>query len=141
MPQYSIAGAQIIVYINEKKYNVAQSINFTVDYGEVEIYGIDSNWAQEIATTKCTVSGNINGIKIRNGGGIQAIAARSLIIDIISSPYISIRIQDRITQEDIIYIPRAKVSAESHSVAAKGIYKVNISFKGILPEFSLDRTS
>jgi hypothetical protein len=141
MPQYSINAASIIIWINNQKYNSAQSISFNVDYGESLLYGIDSQFAQEIVPGKVAISGNISGIRVRNSGGIQAISARSLIVDIISSPYISLRIQDRVTQEDILFIPRCKVTSESHSAAAKGTYKLSFSFLGILPEWALDRQS
>lgn len=139
MSQFSIAGAQIIVYINEKKFTTSQALNFSVDTGETAIYGIDSPFAQEIATTKVTVSGNINGLRLRNSGGIQGVNGKSLIVDLISAPYISLRVQDRVTKEDIIFIPRCKIGNESHSVSAKGIYKINFSFIGIIPLMALDR--
>lgn len=141
MPQYTIAGAQILVYLNEKKFTVSQSLSFSIDYGEAPIYGIDSLFAQEIAPTKVTVSGNINGLRLRNSGGIQGVNGRSLITDVMAAPYISLRIQDRTTKEDIIFIPRAKIGNESHSVSAKGVYKINFSFIGLIPLMSLDRTS
>ena len=139
--RYTIAGAQIIIYLNEKKFTSSQSISFNVDYGEQEIWGIDSPWPQEIATTKCSVSGTIQGLRLRNSGGIQAINGRSLIQDVAASPYVSIRVCDRVSKEDIIFIPKCKISNESHSVAAKGIYKVNFSFKGLIPLFALDRSN
>ena len=141
MSQYSISGAQIIIYLNEKKFNTSQSITFSVDTGETYIYGIDSLIAQEIVSTKLSVTGNINGLRLRNSGGIQALNGKSLLVDLMSSPYISLRVQDRITKEDIIFIPRCKISNESHSVSAKGIYKVNFSFMGLIPLFALDRAN
>ena len=137
--QFTISGAQILVFLNEKKFTTTQAVNFSIDYGETPIFGIDSPFAQEIATTKVTVSGNLNGLRLRNSGGIQALNGRSLITDLISSPYVSIRIQDRVSQEDILFVPRCKIGNESHSVAAKGIYHLNVSFIGIIPLLALDR--
>jgi hypothetical protein len=138
---FTIAGAQIVVYLNEKKFTTTQSISFVIDTGETYIYGIDSISAQEIVPTKLSVTGSINGLRLRNSGGIQALNGRPLFQDILAAPYISIRIQDRVTKEDIIFIPRAKISNESHSVSAKGIYKVNFNFMGIIPLFALDRSN
>lgn len=140
MPQYSISAAQIIVYLNEKKFTTTQAVNFSIDYGEQEIMGIDSLFPQEIASTRVTVTGNLQGLRLRNSGGIQAMNGRPLLVDILSAPYVSIRIQDRLSQEDIIFIPKAKISNESHSVSAKGIYKINFTFKGMLPLMALDRS-
>lgn len=141
MAQYSISGAQILIYLNEKKFVTSQAINFSVDTGEKYIYGIDSIFAQEIIPTKMSVTGNINGLRLRNSGGIQALAGKSLLVDILSAPYISIRITDRVTKEDILFIPRCKISNESHTVSAKGIYKINFAFMGLIPLFALDRVS
>lgn len=139
MAQFTISGAQIIVYLNEKKFTTTQAINFSIDTGETYIYGIDSIFAQEIVTTKMSVTGSINGLRLRNSGGIQAMNGKSLVVDILAAPYISLRIHDRITGEDILFLPRCKISNESHSVSAKGIYKVNFNFMGLIPLMSLDR--
>jgi hypothetical protein len=134
-----LSGANIKIYINNKVYTSVQSVAFTVDYGEAEIRGIDSPYAQEIAGNNITVRGQVNGLRIKLSGGLQAISLRPLFTDVAASPYVSIRIQDRATQEDIIFIPNCKVTLESHSIMAKQTYKLNFSFVGQVPLFALDR--
>lgn len=136
---FVLTGAHIKLYVNNKLYKVTQSISFTVDYGETEIYGIDAPYAQEIAATRISVRGNVNGVRIKQSGGIQADNLRPLFTDIGASPYISLRIQDRSTGEDIIFIPNAKVTRESHSIVTKQTYKLNFEFVGQIPLFALDR--
>jgi len=135
-----LTGANIKLYINNKVYKEVQSISLMVDYGESEIYGIDVNYAQEIASTRISVKGNVTGLRIKQSGGLQAKDARPLFNDIIASPYISIRIQDRATGEDILFIPNAKIGRETHSIAAKATYKLNFEFTGQIPLFALDRS-
>lgn len=135
-----LTGAHIKLYINNQVYKLVQSISITVDYGEQEIYGIDAEHAQEIAPTRLSVRGSVNGLRIKNSGGLQAQNMRPLFVDLIASPYISIRIQDRSTGEDILFIPNAKVSSESHSIATKSTYKMNFNFVGQVPLFALDRS-
>lgn len=135
-----LTGAQIKLYINNKLYNVVQSVSFTIDYGETETYGIDVSYAQEIATTRISVKGNVSGLRVKQSGGLQAFNIRPLFQDISASPYISIRIQDRATGEDILFIPNAKVSRESGSAAIKSTYKLNFEFSGQIPLFALDRS-
>lgn len=137
----TLQGAHIKLYLNNKLYKVAQTVTFQVDYGETEIYGIDSMYPQEIAPTKISVRGNVNGLRIKQSGGLQAAELRPLFQDAAASPYISIRIQDRSTGEDIIFIPNAKVANEGHSAAIKSSYKLNFSFVGQIPLFALDRSS
>jgi hypothetical protein len=134
-----LTSALIKLYINNRLYNVVQSISLSVDYAEQEIYGIDAMHAQEIAPTKLTVRGSVSGLRIKNSQGLQALSIRPLFQDLMSSPYISIRIQDRQSGEDIVYIPQCKVTEESHSISSKSTYKMNFNFVGQVPYFALDR--
>lgn len=138
----TITGADIKVYINNKVYPYIKSINIKIDYGEQENRGIDSPFAQEIATTFYTIRGSVTGMRVKLSGGLQAMNMRplNLAADIAANPYISIRIQDRSTSEDILFIPNAKVSSEAHTVAVKQSYQLNFDFVGMVPQFALDRS-
>jgi hypothetical protein len=135
-----LTGAHIKLYVNNKPYKEVQSINLNVDYGETEIYGIDAPYPQEIASTRVTVRGSISGIRIKFSGGIQAANLRPLFTEVAASPYVSIRIQDRSSGEDILFIANAKVSNEKHSIATKSTYKLSFDFVGQIPLFALDRS-
>ena len=137
--QKTLNGAHIKLYINNVLYKVTQNISLFVDYGEQEIYGIDSVYPQEIGVTRVSVKGSVSGVRVRNSGGLQAQSIRPLFYDIMAAPYISIRIQDRTTGEDIIFIQNAKVTKESHSAIIKNTYKLNFDFTGQIPLFALDR--
>jgi len=139
MARYTMVGADIKLYINNKVYNVAQSVSFEVDYSESAIYGIDTPWPQEIAGGRVSVRGNVRGVRIKYSGGLQGSNIRPSFTDLAASPYISIRIQDRQTGEDIALIERAKVSKESHSAGLRGSYKLNFDFEGQMILFALDR--
>jgi len=135
-----MTGAHIRLFINNKQYKEVQSISFSVDYGETEIYGIDAAYAQEIATTKIMVRGTISGLRVKMSGGLQGFNMRPLFTDTANSPYISIRIQDRSTSEDILFIQNAKVTRENHNIATKSTYKITFDFVGQIPLFALDRS-
>lgn len=135
-----LTGANIKLYINNQVYKEVQSVSFSVDYGETEIYGIDSLYAQEIAPTRIQVRGSVQGIRVKLSGGLQAKNIRTLFNDMAASPYISLRISDRYSGEDIIFIPNAKVTRESHSIATKSTYKLSFEFVGQIPLFALDRS-
>lgn len=136
----TLTGAHIRVFINNQLYKAVQSITVTVDWGETEIRGIDVGYAQEIAPGIISVRGSVQGLRVKYSGGLQAQSIRPLFIDLLASPYISIRIQDRSTSEDILYIPQAKVSQETHTMATKATYKMNFNFVGQVPLFALDRS-
>lgn len=140
MQPLTLTGANIVLYLNNKRYNVVQSITLMVDYGEESKYGIDAAYAQEIATTKIIVTGSVQGIRTKQSGGLQGVNLRPLFTDIAASPYVSIRIQDRATQEDIVFIPNAKISNEQHTITTKKAYNLSFNFIGQIPLFALDRS-
>jgi hypothetical protein len=135
-----ITGAHIEIFWNNQQYKEVADISFTVDYGEEEIYGIDSPYAQEIAGGKITITGQVNGFRLKLSGGLQAKNLRPLFSDVSANPLVSLRVSDRATSEDIIFIPQCKISSESHSIPTRGTYKLNFNFKGMVPFFALDRS-
>lgn len=137
---FVLTGAHIKLYINNKVYKPTQGVSFSIDYGETEIYGIDSLYAQEIAPTRISVRGSVNGIRIKMSGGLQGENARPLFQDAAASPYISIRIQDRDSSEDILFIPNAKITRETHAISTKSTYKLSFDFVGQIPLMALDRS-
>lgn len=139
MAQATISGAHIKIYINGVVYNEAQQLDYTIDYGEEPIYGIDSVFPQEIKITRVSVQGSISGLRIANSNGLQGYNITPGIRGAIFAPYISIRIQDRRTGEDILFIPYAKVINEKLNVNAKGIARLTFNFTGLQPQQPLDR--
>lgn len=136
-----LKGADIKVYLNDELIPEIQKISYNLNYGEQEIYGIDQPFPQEIAVTKVSVNGSVSGFKTKYSGGLQAKALRPLIFDVMNAPYISLKIVDRSTGEDIMFIPSIKVTDETLGAAAKGIVNLSFKFKGIMPFNPLDRNS
>jgi len=133
-----LTGAQVKLYIAGKLYPEVQNLSYTIDYGEQEIYGIDSIFPQEVRTTRMSVQGAVSGVRVKFSGGTQGANARPRINEIFNSPYVAIRVQDRFTQQDIVFIPQAKITSEQVTVPAKGVVKLNFSFKGIIPYQEID---
>lgn len=133
-------GASVKLYINNALYKEVQEISYQIDYGVKEIYGIDSPFPQEVVPTRVAVQGAISGIRIKNSGGITAYDAVAPISKILSSPYISIRITDRSTKEDILFVQSAMVTSQSFAVGARNTARVSFTFKGMVPYGPLDRS-
>ena len=133
-----IKGAECRLYVGGKLYAEVQTIQYTIDYGEEEIHGIDSQFAQEIAPTKLSVNGQVTGIRVKFTGGLQGYSLRTKINEILHGPYVSLRIQDRQTEQDIFWLPQMKVTSETFTVSAKGVVNINFKFKGIVPYGELD---
>jgi len=133
-----LKGPEIKVYISGKLYAEVQSLNYTIDYGEQEIYGIDSQYPQEIAPTRLSVQGTISGVRVKLSGGLQSYQARTRINQILYAPYSSLRIKDRASDADLLWLPQMKVINESISVEAKGVARLSFTFKGIIPYNEID---
>jgi hypothetical protein len=133
-----LTGAQVKVYVGGKLYAEVQSIQYTIDYAEQEIYGIDSSFPQEIAPGRVSVQGSVSGLMIKMVGGLQAYDLRSKINEILHAPYVSLRIKDRHSDSDIFWLPQMKVVNEQVSIQAKGTVKISFQFKGIIPMNPLD---
>ena len=137
--QKTISGAHIKLYVNGVVYNEAQSLNYTIDYGEEPIYGIDSVFPQEIKITRISITGTVSGVRVSSSNGIQGYNLRPKITDSFYAPYVSIRIADRRTGEDIMFIPYAKITNENITISAKSVVKSTFSFTGLQGQQTLDR--
>jgi len=135
-----VAGADIKIYINGIVYAEPQQLNYMIDYGEEATYGIDSIFPQEIKTSRISVTGSISGVRVGNSSGLQGAQARSTIAGSMYASYISLRVFDRKTGEDILFIPKAKVTKEKTSVSAKGVMKLSFDFTGLQAQQPLDRS-
>lgn len=135
-----ITGAQITISWNNQQYKEVADINFTINYEQDEIYGIDSLYVQELADGRISVEGTVSGFRLKNNGGLQGKNMRPLFTDVGASPYISLLVQDKTTNEQILFVAQCKIVSESHSIPSRGVYKLNFNFKGIIPLFALDRS-
>jgi len=139
MVQKTIAGAQVSLHINGKLYNEVQQLSDTIDYGEEPIYGIVSIFPQEIKITRVSIQGSVSGVRLAGSNGLQGQDIRPKITDSMFAPYVSIRISDRRTGEQIMWIPYARVTNEKVDISAKGVVKVSFSFLGLQGQQPLDR--
>lgn len=134
----TLSGALCRIYINGKIYKEAQSVSYGIDHGISEIFGIDSSFPQELSDGRKTVSGTVNGIKIRYSGDLQAYNAVSLTKDILGNPYISIRIEDRSTGETLLFVPNARIVSEQMGIATRRTVTYSFNFKGLVGFRPLD---
>ncbi len=133
-----LSGANVKVYISGKLYAEVQNITYTISYSDTEIYGVDSPFPQEIAPGRISVQGSISGVRVKGTGGLQGHQIRSKITEVLHSPYTSLRIKDRHSEVDLLWLPQMKVTAETMTIPSKGTAKLNFTFKGIIPYNPLD---
>jgi hypothetical protein len=134
----TLQGAGVKVYISGKLCPEVQFLTYTIDYGEDAIYGIDSQMAQEIAPTRLSVQGSVNGVRLKLTGGLQGYEARTRINEILHAPYTSLRVHDMRSDRDILWLPQMKVTSETIQIQAKSTVKLNFNFKGVVPYGEID---
>lgn len=134
----SLVGSACKVYFGGTLLKEVQSINYTIDYGETEIRGIDSAFCQEISTTQVSVKGSCSVVYIQGNQGLQGSEIRSRIHEILYAPYISLRVTNRKDGSDIAFFPQTKISQESMSISAKGVVKLTFQFISIIPYLAGD---
>jgi hypothetical protein len=139
MAQRTVTGAHVRLFINGEVYNEVQQLSWTIDYGEEPIYGIDSIFPQEIKITRISVQGSVSGVRVSDSKGLQGQEARPRVRDSMFAPYISIRVSDRNSGEDLIFIPYARITNEKVEVSAKSVMKTSFSFTGLQARQPLDR--
>ncbi len=134
----TIPGAAVKVKINGKTLPSIQSMSWVIDYGEKAIYGIDSEFPQEIATTKQTIKGTVQNVRVRFSKGLQGINAVPTIQNFLTGQYHEMRVIDRQTNKVLLVVEGMKVSNQSYSVPNKGVVTFSFSFIGIAAREELD---
>lgn len=133
-----LTGASCRLYIGGKAYPEVQQISYTLDYGEKEIFGIDSIFPQEIATTRISVQGSITGVRVKLSGGLQGKDIITNINKRVFAPYVSLEIRDRQSDMKLIFIPQCKVTTQTVRISSKRVVVLSFNFKGIIPYEPLD---
>lgn len=138
MRSITIPGSAVKVKINGKTLPSIQSMNWVIDYGEKAIYGIDSEFPQEIATTKQSIKGTVQNVRVRFSKGLQGINAVPTIQTFLTGPYHEMRVIDRQTNKVLLVVEGMKITNQSYSVPSKGVVTFSFSFIGIAAREELD---
>ncbi len=133
-----VSGALVKVWLNGNVFSEIDQISWSINYGEEAIYGIDSPFPQGIASNRVSTTGSISGLRVKYSKGLQGKGAIPPIVDLLKAPYISIRIEDKTTGENLLFIPDAKIVNQNVQVAARGVLRMNLSFTGLVPFETLD---
>lgn len=139
MPTISIPGAAVKVKINGKTLSSIQSINWNIDYGTKQIYGIDSEFPQEIAMTKFSIKGNVSNVRLRFSEGLQGANAVPIISNMLGAKYNYIQILDRQSNKPLLEVDRAIISNQNYDVPTKGVVTFSFSFLGTIGREELEK--
>lgn len=134
----TIPGSSVKVKINGKTLPSITSISWQIDYGEKVIYGIDSEFPQEIATTKHIIRGSVQNFRIRFSKGLQGINIVPTITNFLTGKYNELRVIDRQTNQELLVVEGMKVSNQSYSIPSRGVVTFSFNFVGIAGKEELD---
>ena len=129
-----IRGMDSIVYVNGRVWAVVTGYEWTADYGEHEIVGIDVPRPQEIAPGQATVAGTLEVLRHRNTGAAEGqglVPMETGAGELTRGRYFFLQIVDRMSDTVILQIPKAKLTSQSWSTKARGVTQGTINFKGI----------
>jgi len=138
MRTVAIPGAAVKIKINGKTINSIQSIDWVIDNGVKQFYGIDSEFAQEIAMTKHSVSGNVRNVRLRFSKGLQGANVVPLIKDILAAKYNELTVIDRQTNKSLLTVDNMMVTNQSYTIPTRGVVIFSFSFVGTAGREELD---
>lgn len=137
----TIPGSAVKVKIDGKTLPSITSMSWQIDYGEKAIYGIDSEFPQEIATTKHTIRGTVQNVRVRFSKGLQGIDAVPTITNFLTGKYHEMRVIDRQTNKELLVVEGMKVANQNYNIPTKGVVTFSFSFIGIAGKEELDGAS
>lgn len=137
----TIPGAAVKIKINGQTLPSIQSMSWQIDYGEKPIYGIDSEFPQEIATTRQTIRGTVQNVRLRFSKGLQGVDLVPTLFNFLTGKYHEMRVIDRQTNKVLVVVEGMKISNQSYSVPTKGIVTFSFNFIGIAAREEIDETT
>ena len=127
----TVTGSNVRIIINNKIVGVCTSASWSIDFSVRPIYGIDNIIPQEIAPGSYKCSFDFAGVRI-----LQKSLEDSGIISYPGvnafAPYISICIQERLSNQPLLNITAAMVDSTKTSISAKGIATFDLSGIGFV---------
>lgn len=137
---FVLTGAAVRVFLNERLIPGLQSIQWTKNYHEMPIYGIDIPVPQEIASQKLSIRGAMNGVVvIDKEAWYRAEDIIPKLESLFDAPYTVLRIEKRRTKEDLVVFQNVKIESVSFSIAAQNTIKWTCTFTAAYDLESIDR--
>ena len=127
----TLTGASLKLYINGRPFGIATSIEFSVDSGRRQIFGLDQVTPFELAPGASRITGRIECNRLRQDGGLEGRGLATPDKWIMFEKYISIMLVDRLTDSIVLKVDQAAVSDQSWSIVSKDVMKGTFSFMGM----------
>ena len=134
-----LSGARLIVSINVNVYGAGYVLDWHLGTDFLELPTIDIPIPAELVPNQISVSMNIRIYRTPNndpvGQGISLpgdLSGNTFVNPSFTQfQYLTIQARDKVTDQPILYIPRAVVTARSGSVEAEDLLSETLTIRGI----------
>ncbi len=125
---FTIAGAQINVYLNGNRLNQVTSFSFRSAENRRPVYAVDQNEPYEFIPTTSTVQGTLHLVRVLNDGGSQGLGMSGGIDNMVNERYFSLLVTERSTDAVLFNAPECSLTDESWDMSARGVVGGTIDF-------------
>lgn len=125
-----LSGARCVLRMNGKIVGFAFGISWTIATEAVEINTIDDYMPYELAPSRISVSGQIQGFRIPGSGPGQALLQTDSL-NFLYQRYIEIEVRDSQTNNLIFLTKRALVTSRTENVRSDALSEMTLNFKAI----------
>lgn len=125
-----LSGARCILRMNGKIVGFAFGISWNINTEATEITTIDDYMPYELAPSRITVSGQIQGFRIPGSGPGQALLQTDSL-NFLYQRYIEIEVRDSQTNNLIFLTRRALITNRSESIRSDALAEMTLNFKAI----------
>ena len=129
----TLQSAAIVVYLNGTVAPELTAINYQFDYGIKPIFSIDNPYPVELAQGAITVNGSVQGLRLSKTLGLmQDYNLRPLAGAVFNAQYCSIRIYNRRSKQNILFVPNAYITNQKVDINNRRIVTVDFNFTGLI---------
>lgn len=133
MQQVLSTGAGVVLKINGNTVGFATGIGWQRSQSLKTIYEIDNVFAREIAPTVYSIAGNLTGLRLIGGGGLDGpeIMDLSSVAAFFYQKYVTIEIVDKKTNKVTNTFQNVLFESDSWQINAKQVTTFSASFKAV----------
>lgn len=136
----TLTGARAKLYINGTLVGLATDCNWSLPYGMEPVHTLGRFEPQEIVpVSQEAIEVSMNGMRVVNfgphvgfDGNVDTAKMVPVLKDLLNNKDVTIRIEDRQTNENIMEIVRCRSRGYSSQVGAKGMVTYSMQFIGII---------
>lgn len=129
---FSIAGAHLKVFVNGKLLGYATAVpTLKVMTSHGDLRAIDSPVVRSRVPRMYGVNGTMQVLRGRSTGGLEGAGMVPSAQAMLRQKYLTIELQDRITQDIVFSVRQCDVDDQSWQIQAKGLVVGTFNFTGI----------